>query len=225
MEVSQYDLARMLLAALLCGLVMGVLYDALRLTRMWMGAELPPRAQRLRKLLSLPQQLKWSAIKAKAPKNKKLTDAARSVILFVEDVLFCLAFAIMVVLLLYKANDGQLRLSAVVVLLVGLTVYLMTLGRLVRYCSAIIVVIFRAILIWSGAIFAYPFAWLIQLLMKWTAPMRAKIKNPYHHYRQQKQRRKQARLSRVAHKKRSEASAPRPTNGKHYFSKGGQTTE
>ncbi len=211
----------MLLSAFLCGLALGVFYDALRLTRMWMGAELPPRAQHLRDRLSLPQPLNWIA--SKAPKSKKLTDAAKAVLLFIEDILFCLAVAITVAVLLYRANDGQFRLSAVVVLLFGLGVYLMTLGRLVQHCSSMIVVLLRAALIWLGAILTYPFAWLIRLLIKWTAPLRMKINNQYLRCKQRIQSRKQARMTRTTYKKQSEASAPRPTNGKHYFSKGRQT--
>lgn len=223
MEVSQHALAWMLLSSFLCGLALGICYDMLRLTRMWVGVELPPPAKRLRERMALPQRLRWATEKAKVPKSQKLSETAKYIFLLAEDILFCLLIAITLVLLLYRANDGQFRLSAVVLLFGGLAAYLMTLGRLVKQCSGIIVVTVRAVFVWSGAILTYPFAWLIRLLVKWTAPVRTKIRKFYLGLKQKAQSRKQARLAHKIYKKQNEATDPRPINGKHYFSMGGQT--
>ena len=223
MEVSQHALAWMLLSSFLCGLALGVCYDVLRLTRMCMGVELPLQAQRLRDRTALPQKLRWTTGKGKPPKNRKLSETAKYIFLCAEDILFCLLIAITIVLLLYRANDGQFRLSAVALLLGGLAAYLMTLGRLVKQCSGVIVVTLRAVFIWSGAILTYPFAWLVRLLIKWTTPVRAAIKHQYLRFQQRTQNRKQARLARATHKKQTEVSDPHPINGKYYFSMGGQT--
>lgn len=223
MEVSQYALAWMLLSSFLCGLALGVCYDVLRLTRMCMGVELPLQAQRLRDRMALPQKLRWTTRKGQAPKNRKLSETAKYIFLCAEDILFCVLIAITIVLLLYRANDGQFRLSAVALLLGGLAAYLMTLGRLVKQCSGVIVVTVRAVFIWSGAILTYPVAWFIRLLVKWTAPVRTKIRKFYLGLKQKTQSRKQARLARATHKKQTEVSDSHPINGKHYFSMGGQT--
>ena len=226
MEVSQNALAWMLFYSFLCGLALGLCYDVLRLTRMWIGTELPPTAILLRNRLALPPRMKLISAKPRSVKSDKYTKTVRYIVVFVEDILFCLLVALTMALLLYQTNDGQFRLSAVVVLLCGIGGYLATLGRLVRLFSGVIVVIVRATVIWVLAILAYPIVVLARLIVKWTAPLRhrlyERVLNRWRVFKEKHDLRKQARMERKTYKQASEISVPRPPNGKHYFASGGQ---
>lgn len=226
MEVSQNALAWMLLCSFLCGLVLGFCYDVLRLTRMWIGAELSPTAILLRHRLALPPRMKLISVKPRAEKSDKYTKTLRFVVLFIEDILFCLLVAITLALLLYQTNDGQFRLSAVAMLFCGIGIYLMTIGRLIHLFSGVIFEVIRAMIIWLLAILAYPMVLLGRYVAKWTAPLRHRLwahwQNSWQSFKKRLDTRKQARIARRIHKQAPESSVPRPLNGKHYFSSGKQ---
>jgi hypothetical protein len=226
MEVSQNALAWMLCCSLLCGMALGLCYDVFRLTRMSMGTDLPQAAILLQQRLLLPERLRLFSTQSVSRRPRKDRKALKYIVLLVEDVIFCLICGVTIALLLYQTNDGQFRLSAVVVMLGGLAIYLLTIGRLIRIFSGVIVVIIRSALIWMLAIVAFPIAVLIRLLMKWTAPLRQRLKHlafwALHTLKQKLQRRKQARLSRRTHKERLDTPLPRPSNGRHYFAAGRQ---
>ena len=225
MEVSQNALAWMLCCSLLCGLALGLCYDAFRLTRMFIGIELPPSALLLRQRLSLPQRLHLLPSRSvRSAEQGKHKTALRYTILLIEDILFGLLCAVTLAVLLYQTNDGQFRLSAVVVLLCGIGVYLLTVGRLTRLFSGMIVVAMRAAVVWCVAIIAFPIACLVRLLARWTAPLRSRLKESarkrWRAEQQKIQQRKQARLARRTNKERSDAPTVRPPNGRHYFASG-----
>ena len=111
MDVSQALLGRMLMGALLTGAAWGVSYDLLRLFRVIVGLEKDDR---------------------RAGRKKRL---CRSVMLFVQDVLFGIIGGVALVLLLYYTNDGQFRGLAVIGMLLGAYVYAHTVGRGVRFCT------------------------------------------------------------------------------------------
>ena len=109
MEVSQTLLGWMCVWALAVGAVWGVIYDLLRLPRVALGMTGEPPCGR-----------RWSRL-------------WRSTLLFCEDVLFGVIGGVLLILLLYYTNDGQLRGLAVLSMLVGFFVYEHTVGRLVRF--------------------------------------------------------------------------------------------
>lgn len=225
MEVSQNALAWMLCCSLLCGLALGLCYDAFRLTRMFIGVELPPTALLLRRRLALPQCLRLFSIKSElSAKPLRRTQIARYIILLIEDIVFGLLCAVTLALLLYQANDGQFRLSAVVALLCGIGVYLLTVGRLTRLFSGVIVVVLRAAVAWIVAVMAYPVVCLVRLLARWTAPIRRRLKawilKNRRALKEKLQRRKQARLARRINKEHPDVPTSRPPNGRHYYASG-----
>ena len=226
MEVSQNALAWMLCCSLMCGMALGFCYDVFRLTRMSMGADLPQAAILLQQRLLLPERLRLFSTQSVSRRPRKDRKALKYIVLLVEDVIFCLICGVTIALLLYQTNDGQFRLSAVVVMLGGLAIYLLTIGRLIRIFSGVIVVIIRSALIWILAIVAYPISVLIRLLMRLTAPLRQRLKHlafgALHTLKQKLQRRKQARLSRRTYKEQLETPMPRPSNGRYYFAAGRQ---
>lgn len=188
---------------------------------------MPPSAMLLRHRLALPPRLRLIRVRPKSiTRSDGRARTVKYIILFIEDVLFCLLCAVALSLLLYRTNDGQFRLSAVVALLCGVALYLMTLGRLVHLFSGVIVVAVRALILWSLAVIAYPMVALTRLLGKWTAPLRHRIKGhvlkKWHASKQKQLLRKQARMARTTYKKRSKDDIPAlmPSNGPRYFAFG-----
>lgn len=216
----------MLFCSLLCGMALGLCYDVLCLTRMSMGTDLPQGATLLQQRLSLPERLRLFSTKSVSDRPRKERKMLKYIVLLVEDVIFCLICGITIALLLYQTNDGQFRLSALVVMLSGFGVYLLTVGRLIRLFSGLIVVIMRSAIAWILAIVAYPIVILIRLIAKWLSPLcnrlKSRVASHLHILKQKLQLRKQARLLRATHKKGLDAPRPRPSNGRHYFAAGRQ---
>jgi hypothetical protein len=155
MEVSQSALAYMLLWAFLGGLALGCVYDILRVLRLTDTTE-SPRVALICGKLALPQVLRPHIyVKIKQP-SVRIKRLARGIRLFFEDVLFCVLFAVTAILLLYYTNDGQLRLSAIACMLIGLGVYFATLGRITKPLFMLLFVLLCAVLCWTTALLIYP---------------------------------------------------------------------
>lgn len=102
---TQRALALLFVYAAVAGAILGGVYDAFRILRVFCGEDFSDRAQESRKPFL-------------------------AILRFALDLLFCLLFALSLILLCYYANDGQLRAPAVLGMAGGFFVYLQTLGRL-----------------------------------------------------------------------------------------------
>lgn len=133
MEQNPSLLFRLLLASFLFGVVLGGLYDLLRISRVLLGisrytdaASAPAFCPKFRKL----------------PREKKRMPAARVLqnsILVVQDILFCLAVGILTAILLFSQNNGEFRWFVLVGLVIGFAAYYFTVGKLVITASEYIV--------------------------------------------------------------------------------------
>lgn len=177
MEVSQRALAFLLCRALLCGVALGAFYDLLRITRLWMGENLPPAARSLQGRLALPPQLQFFHMPRGFRRPGKIVSG---ILIFLEDVLFCLACAVVLILELYVCNDGQFRLSALACLLIGVTAYLMSLGRGVMLVCGTLTALCRVAIVWSLALICYPFYHLFRWMCRLTAPLRCRVRTGCH---------------------------------------------
>ena len=159
MQVSQQALAYMLLCALLCGIALGVLYDFVSLVRR-RDAGRYPHAEHLRERLKPPKALSPRRKQAGTMKKKEWIF---DLILFFEDVAFCLLFSVVTVLLLYATNDGQWRTSVPVLMLVAFFGYRATLGRPIRQALAYLRALLSTILAWILALLFFPIrlAWYL----------------------------------------------------------------
>ena len=197
----------MLMYALFCGVALGCVYDALRKTRFWIGgaslSKISPRMVTIRDRLLLPPSLSL-----KIRKNKKTSDKTRTVIaaivLFIQDVLFCLLFAVVAALLLYQTNDGQLRLSAIVVMLLGIGLYLATLGRCVKRFWMVLTIVLRSFVCWIVALLIYP----ARLLWRWLEQPRRWLIGRLHYIQNRiklaMERKKQVKIKRKQIKQQQE---------------------
>ena len=225
----------MLVCALFCGTLLGGVYDALRMIRFRTGNEnltaLPPRIAAIQEKTTLPVWLRFRLRKKEKPSPKK-KNVTLTVVLFLQDVSFCLLFAVAAALLLYQTNDGQLRLSVIAVMLAGMGLYLLTVGRIVKRFWMLLTVIMRAVFCWTIALLIYP----ARLVWRWLARPRlwliGRVLRFHARIQCRMAQRKQARMQRRQQKEKeiiSEATArklagPRP-DGKHVFVSGGRRTQ
>lgn len=125
MYLSQTAIAQLYLWAFLTGVLLGAVYDCLRLTRILPGG-VPPiglRRRRLPILGILPE-----------PKKRRAT----AVLIFAEDLLFCLVAGVATVLLFYEAFDGKIRVPALGLLAAGFGAFHVSLGRLAARVAALV---------------------------------------------------------------------------------------
>lgn len=124
MEISQKLLCFLFLSSFAVGIVLGVLYDLLSVSRM---------------LFRL----------APVKRGESMGKAGRicgAVLLFVEDLCFALVIGISLLLLLYFINDGVFRWIAPAGLGCGFFVYRVTLGRLMAGLSEALVLLLHRLL-------------------------------------------------------------------------------
>lgn len=134
---TQRTLALMLVYAAVAGFGIGLLYDGLRVLRVFCGDSLRPTENRL-----------WGL----------------RILLFAEDVLTVAVAAAVLILLCYYTNDGQLRAPAILGMACGFFVYIQTLGRitariavpLTACCKRLAAIPVRLLLCWLR--------WIIGLL-------------------------------------------------------------
>lgn len=126
MEIDPYLQFRLLLAAFSAGIFAGMLWDLLTVSRILFGAyQAPPRLRALyeRRLPLLGCSVPFEGQKA-------VRRAWRTAVLFGGDLLFCVAFALAVILVLYCLNGGIFRISVPVLSLIGFALFRAVSNRL-----------------------------------------------------------------------------------------------
>jgi hypothetical protein len=231
MQVSQRALAYMLLWSLACGAGLGLVYDLLAMLRGPMGL-LPPFLMRLGERLALPPALRLKRLVKRPRSNNKKREWGEAVLLFWQDVLFCLLFAVVATLLLYYTNDGQWRMGVIVLMLLSLVGYRATMGRPMRFVLLLLRMLMSSLLAWIAAILAYPFRRLWRCLEKPRLALCGYVVGLYRRILLAMEQSKQKRRARRQSKQTTEdTSAPpaqqrqrKPPDGKRVFASGGQKT-
>ena len=122
MQISQSALFYLCAASFLVGLALALLYDFLYMMRLWLiPSEVRYHIPRI-------QELRASRIKKGSVKKHKWG----SVVLFLQDVLFCLVCAIAVILLLYWLNNGAFRAAAPICMAAAFGLWHISLSKGVR---------------------------------------------------------------------------------------------
>ena len=135
MEISQKLLCLLCLVSAGAGVIMGLFYDVLYMTRVMCGLHIKKQC-----VSTCPECDQHTDVScATRKKSVRLHSAFSSVVLFVEDVIFFLVCGVCVVLILYFVNDGQFRFFVPLGLASGFFVYKMTVGRLVRALLEVLV--------------------------------------------------------------------------------------
>ena len=168
MEVSQGNLAWLWIGALLCGFVLAVLGDlVLRSIRALVlpinVCNLSPRRLRMYQFM-MPKGVCASEQLCHRP-CRRFFHIWRAIARFIYDVFFVVAFAVILILLLYLVNDGRFRFSAVCIMVIGIVLYRWTLGRILYRAESIIAILWQGVLARLIQIVSFP----ARCVWTWTA--------------------------------------------------------
>ena len=126
MEINPYLQLAMLLSSFLCGVALGALWEVLTALRIVLGAHQTPEFMRKHYEKPLPllhRCIPWS-------KGNTARRVWRGVLIGVGDFLFCLLFALVAELLLYRFNDGAFRVSVPLLAFAGLGLFRVSIARI-----------------------------------------------------------------------------------------------
>ena len=159
-------MARMLLACLIAGILLGFAYDFLRLSHLLFENRSFPCAEQMKQRLALPHALRLLPFQKKkrvGVLNRRLAVC----VIGLEDVVFSLLFFVVLILTLYATADGQFRISALAAQLLGFFLYLWTIGRVTLPVYATVVVALKAGIAFLFAVLSYvPIRCCLWLLAK-----------------------------------------------------------
>ena len=129
MTVSQSALAWLYLYAAILGIALGAFYDFFRITRVFLGMHYSRRAANRLRALHLP----FLTSRRKTGESRAL-----GIVIFFEDLIFCMVAGIALVILFYEVNSGRFRAPALLCAGAGFLFYRGTIGRAVMLFSEVI---------------------------------------------------------------------------------------
>ena len=159
MEISPLRFLRMLIAAFLFGVSVGIWQDVGKGVRLFSGIEQPD--QRLEGLyrVRLPLANRTAAVKGRRT-------VLRALVQFVKDVSTFLYFAVGMILLGYRYNDGRFRILPFFIALLGMIFYIKTAGRFSSLLLSFFAFLIRALIFCVFALFLRPFLFFGHFLRK-----------------------------------------------------------
>jgi hypothetical protein len=129
MTVSQSALAWLYLYATLLGIALGAFYDLFRITRVFLGMHYSRRAA---------NRLRERQLPLLGHRRRRRESRALGIVIFLEDLIFCMVAGILLVILFYEVNSGRFRFPALLCTGAGFLLYRGTLGRAVMLFSEVI---------------------------------------------------------------------------------------
>lgn len=218
MEISQASLAWLYFCAFLLGAVLAIVYDLLRITRIFFGVRYSRRAFKGLQTVRLPF-LK--------PYQKRAESRLLGVIIFFEDFFFCIFAAASMIILFYQLNNGNFRFPAAIAAGAGFLLYRGTLGRFVMLVSEFIAFFIEVTVRYILFFTTLPFRYFAALLIKLTKRFARKVDRVHqrsdrkHYTSGQLARLKKDACGMIPNEKRKMKSAKR---GK-YIAKGKKTIQ
>ena len=154
MEISQLGFVLLAMYSVCFGIILGVIYDIIRIQRMLLGAEYGEidKGKIDFRNIKLPIINK----KAYSVKFDKISRRFLDIYIAVGDVMFASMCGVAVVLVAYAYNSGRVRLVIYLGLLFGFLTYYFTVGRLVMRISHFMGFALRSILVYLYEIMVAP---------------------------------------------------------------------
>ncbi len=158
METSPYLLWNLLLNAFLGGVLLGAIYDTMRLSRVFLGVchytDISPG---------------WKACSpfAKKISNKKIPPVFATVLFVIQDFCFCLSAGILIAILLFYGNNGNFRGFVPLGLLAGFLLYYVTIGKLLIKVSEYVIFTIKIAVLYVIFYLTRPLLLLAHLLGTW----------------------------------------------------------
>lgn len=182
MEIQPTLQLALLLSSFLAGVVMGLFYEVLTATRIVMGAYLPPAFMRERYEKPLP----WLGRGVPFRGGRTMRRVWRAVVIGVGDCLFCVLFALAVILLLYRYNDGAFRPSSPALALVGFGLFRVISVRLIAPVLAYIAFFLGAFLLYVRAVLRLPVRGARYVFLRWIRPPAVRLRRAWQRRRWQR---------------------------------------
>lgn len=173
-------MAQLWLYAFLLGLFLGVAYDALRITRIFLGASYSPHLREKLQAVTLP-------LLKKRVRRIKRQGVLFWIFVFIGDLLFALLGGVLLILLFYQFNNGKIRFPAFFCTGIGFLFYRKTVGKLVMLCSEAIAFALEAAVRYLFFFAVFPFRALFGVMRRFAVARYKKTQAK----RQRKQRRRQ----------------------------------
>ncbi len=150
MGSSQAVLAQLWLYAFLLGVGLGAVYDAFRITRVFLGVSYTQKATARLQSIRLPYL---------SPRPPRRTSRVLGAVVFFEDLLFALIGGVAMILLFYQINNGKIRFPAFFCAALGFFLYRVTLGRVVMLASQAIAFGIEVLVRYAVFFVTLPFRW------------------------------------------------------------------
>lgn len=155
MSISQSAIALLYLGALILGACLGLFYDALRITRIFLGAHYSNRAV---------TRLHSAELPLIGRHREHPVRAALGIVVFIEDILFFIVAGAAMILLFYELYNGKIRVPALLLSAVGFGVYRATAGKLVMLFSEAIAFVLESAVRYLFFFLLFPIRWLYKKL-------------------------------------------------------------
>ena len=154
MEISQLGFVLLAMYSVCFGIVLGAIYDIIRIQRVLLGAEYGEanKGKIDFRNIKLPIINK----KAYSAKYDRISKKILNIYFAVGDVMFVSMCGAAVVLVAYAYNNGKVRLIIYLGLMLGFLAYYFTVGRLVMRLSHFISFVLRSILVYLCEIIVAP---------------------------------------------------------------------
>ncbi len=171
-----YDSYRLILFFLIPGIVLGAVYDVFRIMRL---ARTDPTGGIIPKLyrhFKIERKVRLQSER----KKERISD----ILVFAEDILFCMIAALMEILLFYHLNGGVIRIYGLLLSALGFFLYRISIGVLVIGMAKRIISLVRRPLYMLSVLLLTPLVFVVRLGKKVYIHM-------YGRFRKRKKRKKQ----------------------------------
>ena len=171
MEVSMVSQLMVAVLSSLVGIFLGALYDIIRIWRAFLGIVY------VNKVTGRLQNIKLPFIRNPIANKKHMV--AENVVMFFTDIVYFLVATLVLVLFVYRVNQGIIRWYIFVGALLGLLIYYVTLGKLVISVSEYIVFFIKVAFSYVTFLISSPFRIAFRrfkcLFIRWKSNLRKSV--------------------------------------------------
>ncbi len=171
MEISPILLFWLLISSACLGVVVGMLNDVHRISRILLGVQYSKKNINTLYRRNLP----FLKRPLKEIQNTRIQKVVLPIVMAIQDICLFLFSAIGIVVLNYYYNDGQFRYYTVLVVLFGFLIYYFTLGKLLILISEYLVFVLRSTFVVLCWLFCRPFYLLVGFFWKKSKNIYAKV--------------------------------------------------
>ena len=164
MEISQFSFVLLAVYSCCFGIILGIVYDIIRIQRIILGAEYGKG----KKSGIDYRNINLPIIKKKAYSERfdKIFKKLLNIYIGIGDVIFVALCGVAVVLVAYAYNSGKVRMITYLGLLVGFLAYYFTVGRLTMKLAELFGFVLRSVLIYLYEIIVAPIRLVFGMLKK-----------------------------------------------------------